>query len=267
MLDYHFFQNIGKDCIVLLHGIGGNSNIFYKQLGEYKKEFSVLCINLPGHGDSPNISEYDSEFSFDLVTREIFKTMDGLNIKNAHFVGISLGSVVLHNILQYNPVRVKSAVLGGAVTRFNRIGKIFLTAGNMIKDVTPHMVIYKLFANIMMPKKNHARSRKFFIQEAKKMKHANFISWYKIIRNLDTTYSMVQEIGKDVKKLYISGREDHLFLDSLKNDIAGDDNARLIVLEDCGHVCNIEKGDEFNEASLEFLRNNVEEKDKQPRAI
>lgn len=267
MLDYHLYQNKGKDCIVLLHGIGGNSNIFYKQLGEYKKEFTVLCINLPGHGNSPDISQYDREFSFDLVTREIFKTMDALKIEKAHFVGISLGSVVLHNILQFNPVRVQSAVLGGAVTRFNTMGKFFLTAGDLIKDVTPHMFIYRLFANIMMPKKNHARSRMFFIQEAKKMKRANFIAWYKIIRNLDKTYDRVQEIGKNVQKLYISGKEDHLFLDSLKNDIAGDENARLVVLQDCGHVCNIEKGEEFNEASLAFLRKLVEEKDKQSKAI
>ena len=59
MLDYKYYQGGGLDHIVLLHGIGGNSQIFYKQIDEYKKKFNVLAIHLPGHGKSPDTDAYE----------------------------------------------------------------------------------------------------------------------------------------------------------------------------------------------------------------
>ncbi|WP_064093119.1 alpha/beta fold hydrolase [Rossellomorea aquimaris] len=258
MLDYEYHIGDGKEVIVLLHGIGGNSSIFYKQIDEYKKEYHVLAIHLPGHGASPNLDAYGKKFSFDIVVNEIEKTMDKLNIQQAHFVGISLGSIILHHLLQRKPERVKSAVLGGAVTRFNSLSSILLSMGGLFKGVTPHMWIYRLFANIMMPKANHKKSRELFIQEAQKMKRTNFLLWFDLIRTVEATYESVQENSKAVPKLYISGREDHLFLEELKKDIKGDISAELIILDQCGHVCNIEKADQFNIASLAFIKEKEE---------
>lgn len=254
MLDYKFIENKGKECIVLLHGIGGGRNVFHKQMKKYRKEFSVLAITLPGHGNSPDIADYRLPFSFNIVSEEIFKTMDAIGLKKCHFVGISLGSVILHNILQLRPERVKSAILGGAVTKFNLFSKSLLFTGGLLKEVTPHMFIYRLFANIMMPKKNHAVSREFFIQEAKKMKRHNFIKWFDIARNVESTYVSVQEVSKNVPKLYISGEEDHLFIKRLQKDVKDDQSAHVHIIEDCGHVCNIENAEAFNTASLTFMK-------------
>lgn len=256
MLDYQFFEKKGKECIILLHGIGGDWNVFNKQMYEYKQEFSVLAITLPGHGKSPDIADYSSPFNFNLVSEEVFKTMDAIGLKEAHFVGISLGSIILHNILQLRPDRVKSAVLAGAVTGFNWFSKSLLFTGRFVKELTPHMFIYSLFAHIMMPKKSHRKSRKYFILEAKKMNRDNFLKWFDVIRNAESTYVAVLETSKNVPKLYISGKEDHLFVKRLQIDVKDDKNARVVILEECGHVCNIEKAEAFNVESLRFLNEN-----------
>lgn len=251
MLDYKLYKGHGSEYVVLLHGIGGNSKIFYKQIKAYLKHFNVLAIHLPGHGDSPDIDSYKESFSFDLIVKEIGKTLDNLAIHKAHFVGISLGSIIVHQVLKTEPGRVRSAVLGGAITRFNRMAKFLLKVAGLIKGIIPFMWLYRILALILMPKENHRHSRKFFIHEAKKMLRNNFLGWYQLATEVGSTFTDVKRIK--TPKLYISGAEDHMFVNELRADLQGDEHSELIILNQCGHVCNIEKADEFNRISLDFL--------------
>ncbi|WP_377890195.1 alpha/beta fold hydrolase [Alkalihalobacillus sp. R86527] len=255
MLDYKYYKcnDNHNETIVLLHGLGGNYGIFSKQIAAFKKQFHVLAINLPGHGKSPSTSNYETSFNKELVVDELLKTFDKLKIDKAHLVGISLGSVVVHHMLQRTPEKVKSAVLGGAITRFTPLATFLLLAGSAVKRFVPYMWLYKLFAYIMMPKANHAVSRKMFIREAVKMNRNDFLAWYGLAFTVKETYADVQEKGKSIPKLYISGEEDHLFVEPLLEDTKSDNRARHLVLEECGHVCNVEKPREFNAASLEFF--------------
>lgn len=260
MLQYHYYpteHEMSTHTLILLHGIGGNSNIFYKQIDAFKAHFNVLCIDLPGHGKSPHVDTYASRFSFDVVVEEIERTMEALHIQRAHFVGISLGSIIIHHLLQRAPERVISAVLGGTITRFDLLSTSLLAIGQRIKYFTPHIWIYSLFAQVMMPKANHSTSRRFFIQEAKKMTRHNFFTWFMLIQNVKHTYEHVQTFGGSVPKLYISGEEDHLFVKGLLQDIKNDVKASALILERCGHICNIERAKEFNDATLQFIRKHV----------
>ena len=85
------------------------------------------------------------------------------------------------------------------------------------------------------------------------MKRKNFLAWYHLAGDVKATYSRVQEKSEDVPKLYISGAEDHMFVRELTEDLRSDKSSELVILEQCGHVCNIEKADDFNELSLEFM--------------
>ncbi|WP_175989165.1 alpha/beta fold hydrolase [Bacillus sp. Marseille-Q1617] len=253
MLEYRVHQGEFEEYVVFVHGIGGNSNIFGKQLHAFKKHYNVVTIHLPGHGQSPSVKSYDEKFSIELNLREVLKVLDHLKIERAHFVGVSLGSIFIHALLQRYPHRVKSAVMAGCITRFTLFASILLKLGDAIKAFIPFMWLYKIFAYIMMPKKNHAVSRKLFIREAKKMNRHDFLSWYRLTPYVKSTYMGVQKKSSNIPKLYISGKEDHLFVKALDRDIQGDPSAEKIFLEDCGHVCNVEKPKEFNDYALEFL--------------
>ncbi|MBH0229148.1 alpha/beta fold hydrolase [Halobacillus yeomjeoni] len=258
MLDYKFYESnvITNDTIVLLHGLGGNYGIFSKQIAAYKKQFHVLAVNLPGHGKSPATDSYDKPFTKDLVANELLSLFDELKIKKVHLVGISLGSVAVHHMLQRAPERVRSAVLGGAITRFTPFASFLLTAGSAVKSFVPYMWLYKSFAYIMMPKSNHASSRKIFIREAVKMRRKDFLAWYAMAHDVKSTYVNVQKKSDAIPKLYISGEEDHLFVEPLLEDTKSDKKARHVLLKQCGHVCNVDKPREFNAESLDFFNEN-----------
>lgn len=220
---------------------------------QYQQHFNVITLHLPGHGNSPSVSNYTG-FSFSIVAGEVIKTLDYLKIKHAHFVGISLGSVIIHYILKERPKIVKSATLAGAMTRFNLFSNVLYTLGKLIKSITPHVWIYNLFAYMIMPKSNHKKSRSIFIKEAKKMRREDFIGWFDAINDLKESYLQVQTRAKGIPKLYVSGNQDHLFIDSLKKDIKQDEDAHMRIIENCGHVCNLDGFQQFNKISLEFLK-------------
>ncbi|TMU87609.1 alpha/beta hydrolase [Bacillus sp. BHET2] len=253
MLEYNVQQGVGKEYVVFLHGIGGNSKIFSKQLETFKEFYNVVTIHLPGHGHSPGIESYNEPFTIDLIVREVVDVLDDIGMEKAHFIGISLGSVVIHELLQKVPHRVKSAVMGGCITRFTFFSNTLLKLGHAVKNLVPFMWLYKLFAYVMMPKSNHKISRKLFIREAKKMKRKDFLGWYRLTPYVKSTYANVQERASHIPKLYISGKEDHLFVRSLKEDTFGDTGATKVFLDGCGHVCNVEKPNEFNRLALDFI--------------
>ncbi|MFC7061718.1 alpha/beta fold hydrolase [Halobacillus seohaensis] len=261
MLEYNVYSKVdGNEDLVLLHGIGGNSNVFYKQLKYYREYFNVITIHLPGHGNSPALEAYGENFSQNVVAQEVLKTLDFLEVDRAHFVGVSLGSVILHHLMKISPHRVTSAVLAGAITRFNLFSKFLLFVGRTIKSITPHFWIYYLFAHIIMPKANHKKSRDTFIVEAKKMRREDFIGWFNTFSKVAHSYDLVPKLTKRIPKLYVSGSEDHLFINTLQKDIKHDVSATFKMIEKCGHVCNIERYKEFNEITIDFLKGNCKVK-------
>ena len=56
--------------------------------------------------------------------------------------------------------------------------------GNISKNIVPYMLLYKFFAWIILPRKNHRESRILFVREAKKVQQKEFLRWYKLTANL-----------------------------------------------------------------------------------
>ena len=59
--------------------------------------------------------------------------------------------------------------MGGAVLHLNFRSRMLMCIGNTLKSVMPYMWIYKVFALIILPKRNHKESRLIFVREAKKL--------------------------------------------------------------------------------------------------
>ncbi|NCA22371.1 MAG: alpha/beta hydrolase, partial [Crocinitomicaceae bacterium] len=151
------------------------------------------------------------------------------------------------------PKIVKSMVFAGAVTELNFKSRLLLRIGRIFNNVLPYMVLYKIFARVMMPKKNHERSRKLFIQEAKKLMDKEFKRWFKLTARLTAYLSELEKNKSIIPKLYIMGGEDHLFLAPVKKLVENDESSQLQIVPNCGHVVNIENSIVFNELSIDFI--------------
>jgi pimeloyl-ACP methyl ester carboxylesterase len=241
-----------KEWVVFIHGAGGSSAVWHKQVKPFSEKFNVLLIDLRGHGQSKLKTE-SKKYSFKMIANDVLETLKAHSIETAHFVGVSLGSIIIKQIYSLQPKIVKTMVFAGAVTELNFKSRLLLRIGRIFNNVLPYMLLYKIFARVMMPKKNHERSRKLFIQEAKKLMDKEFKRWFKLTARLTAYLSELEKDKSVIPKLYIMGGEDHLFLAPVKKIVANDSYSQLQIVPNCGHVVNIDNHLLFNELSIDFI--------------
>ena len=155
MLSYSVYRNENtKKWVTFIHGAGGSSSIWFRQIRAFKSEFNILLIDLRGHGNSKSTSKEDSkqEYTFEVITNDIIEVLTHLTIEKSHFIGISLGTILIRDLAERNPDLVESMVMGGAILKLNVRSKLLMGFGNFFKSVVPYIFLYKLFAFIIMPK-------------------------------------------------------------------------------------------------------------------
>jgi pimeloyl-ACP methyl ester carboxylesterase len=251
-----FFKDENTEWVVFVHGAGGSSSIWFKQLKAYKEEFNVLLVDLRGHGKSKGMLQkyYEDEYSFKLASQDIIDVLDDAGIEKAHFVGVSLGTIIIRTIGEMQPERVLSLVMCGAIMRLNIRSRFLVTVGHMFKKFVPFMWLYKLFAWIILPRKRHSESRSLFIREAKKLYKKEFMKWFNLTHEVNPLLRYFREKELKIPTLYVMGSEDYLFLPPVKKVVQSHKTSLLEVVEKCGHVVNVEQPETFNRISIDFLK-------------
>ena len=238
--------DINKDTIVFLHG-SGLSHIVWSLAEQFfsSKNFNVLSIDLPGHGnsDGPCLD------SIEKIADWLEKVFDKLQLKNLILVGHSQGCL---EILEYSS-RYKE-----------RIKKLVFVGGSNKMPVHPDLI--ELAQNghsdavKLMMKWGYEGSKKFIggnpvekiIQSPRDISEILAVD-LKACNN----YSNGSEAAKAINlpSMLIYGE-----LDKMVNLEAGKKFSNLIknstthVINGCGHMIMIEKAFEIREKVLEFLQ-------------
>jgi pimeloyl-ACP methyl ester carboxylesterase len=109
-----------------------------------------------------------------------------------------------------------------------------------------------------MPKKRHEQSRLLFINEARKLCQKEFIRWFKLTYEINPLLNYFEEKEIAVPTLYLMGEEDYMFLPPLKRIVAKHKHCILKILENSGHVCNLDRPDLFNFLSISFIKDQLQ---------
>ena len=256
MLHYSTFEHTtSKEWVTFVHGAGGSSSIWYKQIRAYTKHYNVLMLDLRGHGNSkPKLKQaFKERYTFDVIVADIIEVLDHAKIAKTHFIGISLGTIIIRQLAENHPERVSSMIMGGAIMKLNIRSQILMRFGNVVKSVIPYLWLYRFFAFIIMPKKNHRESRLLFVREAKKLYHKEFLRWYKLTSELKPLLRFFRQVDVNIPTLYVMGAEDYMFLPSVQKIVDIQQSASIAVVPDCGHVVNVEQPEVFNSQTLSFL--------------
>ena len=254
----HFKTFLRKETslwVTFVHGAGGSSAIWHKQIKDFKKEYNILLIDLRGHGKSKNkIYDKLKSYTFDSISDEIIEVLDYLKILKTHFIGISLGTIIIREIAERFPQRCKSLILGGAVMKLNFRGQVLMRLGVLLKSVIPYLLLYKFFAIIIMPRKKHRESRNLFINEAKKLYQKEFKRWFTLVSEVNPLLALFRIKDSGIPTLYIMGEEDHMFLPSITKLVCNHLSSTLYIIPECGHVVNVERPQIFNRQVINYLR-------------
>lgn len=256
MLYYEIKKNKLKkeNCqwILMLHGIGGNRNIFKKQIDVLTESYNLLLIDLHGHGNSTDhtlskMKNIRNDYNFRYICNDIIEVVDFLKIDKFHIMGISLGTIVALHMEKYYEERILSMILGGAIIGMTLKSKVFLTLGNISKYIMPKKLFYRLVAYVSMPCRQHRVSRDIFIKASEKLDKKECYKWTRLMSNHLKTY--VYRENK-IKKVFVLGEHDYVFLPTIKKFV---NKEEIVILPNSGHICNIDNAKDFNIYSLRFL--------------
>ena len=256
MINYNIYRNnCSKEWVTFVHGAGGSSSIWFKQIRDFKKHFNVLLLDLRGHGKSNYkiTNAFKKKYTFSSIANDIVEILKIEKIKKSHFVGVSLGTILIRHIAEDYPNMVKSMIMGGAIMKLNLRSRFLIKLSSFFKSIVPYIWIYKIFAIIIMPYKNHKESRLLFIKEAKRLYQKEFLRWFKLTSEINPLLTLFRQVELSIPTLYVMGAEDYMFLESIKVLTKEHKSSKLLVVPNCGHVVNVEKPKFFNNHTISFL--------------
>lgn len=247
----YFLGGPNTEWIVLIHGAGGNSNTWKHQVDAFKDSYNLIVLDLRGHGKSK--LNYDNNYSFELICADIHEVLQAEGIQKAHFMGLSMGSIIIQYYANKYPNTVKSILLSGGVMGFNKLLHLCLKAAVAVNAIAPHKFTYWLFSYIVMPRKNHQYSRRVFIKAAQQLGAQEFRKWFGLYNEFRAILESFLLEGFSIPILLVMGDQDHLFLKPAELFHSKYRNSQMVVIPKSGHIVNIERWKDFNIACFNFL--------------
>lgn len=108
MLNFEVSDN-GNEPLVLLHGFMENLSIWNDLEPQLSKKFTLVKIDLPGHGQSDTLGEIHT---MERMAEEVKKVVDDLGFqKNIHILGHSMGGYVALAFAEKYPQYLKTLTL------------------------------------------------------------------------------------------------------------------------------------------------------------
>ena len=100
-------ENPQRPALVLVHGLGSAGTIWKSLIPKLLPHFSVITVDLPGHGDSPihDSENVDPKSLASAIVREVEST---LSYSEMHVAGNSLGGWIALEMGAVAPEKVKS---------------------------------------------------------------------------------------------------------------------------------------------------------------
>lgn len=237
--------------VILLHGLGGNSQVWAPNIGPLAQKFRVVVPDQVGFGksDKPLIN-YRLRTYVDFLDQFCKE----LGIQHASIVGNSMGGWIAASYTLAFPEKVDRLVLedaAGYSPPRNFDSRILFSLNPSTREGM-RLLAQKIFYNKAFS--SDAVIDQVLAQRITAGDGYTIKSMIEsIIRGEDFLDNRLQAIRKPT--LIIWGRQDGLMPladgERFKREIP---NSRLIVMEQCGHVPNIEKVTEFNAAVLRFLQ-------------
>lgn len=243
----------GNIPIIFLHGFPFDKSMWAKQLDFFATTNRVIAIDIRGFGKSTDES---TPLSIDLFSDDLMLFMNQMKISKAIICGLSMGGFIALNAQARFPDRFEAIILCDTqciadtievkLNRYKTIDEIALNGTLNFNEA----FIKKVFC------KNSFTNKQEIVTQLRSVVMANpeqiIINGLKALAERSETCSTLPEIN--IPTLIICGREDEVtpleqseFLHtSIKASV-------LHIIDNAGHVSNIEQPEEFNNEISKFL--------------
>ena len=243
-----YFEAGQGPAVILLHGLGGVKESWLGNFGALAAGYHVYAIDMIGfgHSDKPFL-----DYKIATFVDFLYAFMQTQNLGKATMVGNSMGGWVALDFAIQHPGMVDKLVLVDAA------GLAWLRPVGVGVDQNPSSLaaMRTLIESVFYDKKlvSDAAVQHVFIDRMRdNVGYTIHSTWAGFAATPQFEDAKLGSIHAPT--LVMWGRQDELIPlasgEKLRDGIKG---AKLVVFEQCGHIPQIEKTDEFNRALLEFL--------------
>ncbi|MFY7971003.1 MAG: alpha/beta fold hydrolase [Flavobacteriales bacterium] len=251
----HRCANENAPWLLFVHGAGGSTRTWRKQIEPCQSAFHVLLIDMPGHGNSREVTLNDLHYDFEWIANKIWQVVDLLRIQVINIAGVSLGSIIAMQMLHNRPQQVKAVVFAGPIVGLNLKLRLLARSGLTLAKVVGFQTFYAVTARLALPRKNHQKSREIFVRESKFLSDAEYRKWTSMYgKCLDRTLQLLFNTAPKVPMLLLVGTQDHLFMKPAIDYSKRFQSIQLTLVERCGHLVSLEKSEVFNGHLIDFLQ-------------
>lgn len=249
------YDDIGEGTIpiIFLHGFPFTKAMWSGQLNFLSTTHRVIACDIRGFGKS---TDQESHLSIDLFSDDVIAFMDTLDIYRAIICGLSMGGFIALNLVQKHPDRFAALLLCNtqciadtAEVKAGRYATIDAIKANGAAAFNEKFVHSVFHADSLVKKKS-------LVEELRSVVFAN--ADHTITRGLaalaerSETCTTLHDIA--IPTLIIGSRADVVTplvqSEFMHQHIAG---SVLRVIDEAGHVSNLEQPDEFNVYVRDFL--------------
>ena len=247
----HYLEAGSGPTVILLHGLGGNSQNWALNIAPLAQKFRVIVPDQIGFGksDKPFMN-----YRIGTYVDYLDQLCKQLKIERASLVGSSMGGWVAAAFTIAFPERVERLVLVDAAGYAPPANFDYRTLSEL--NPSTRQVMKRVAALVFYNKMFLADA---FIDQAlaARISAGDGYTIQALTESITRGEDFIDKGVKSIKQptLVVWGRQDGLTPlsegERFKKDIP---NSTLLVMEECGHVPQFEKAAEFNAAVVKFLQ-------------
>jgi len=240
--------------VVLIHGYPFNRSLWNEQVAALSSSYRVIAPDLRGFGDS---DAAPGTATMNVMAQDVALLLNHLGIARAAIAGLSMGGYVALALYKQLPSRVRVLVLADTRAQADTEEGKQTRAQQAEKAVNEGMAG---LADAMLPKlltPETVSKRPEVVKRVRDMmlktKPEGAAAALRGMAERDDQTELLSKIA--VPALILVGAEDAITpvgdSEQMHQAIAG---SRLVVIENAGHVSNLERTEQFNDALLSFLK-------------
>lgn len=256
-----YYEECGKgEPIIFLHGHSLDRRMWDEQFKPFSKKYRTIRMDFRGYGRS---SEQREDLQFTHVD-DVIALMDSFHIQKAHVIGLSMGAFVAGDMLAIYPERLLTCTMASAGIRNCKGPSEPMDSAESAKRDREIEALKQKGIDTMKKEwieqllssggSHRERMRKPLTQMIQ-----DWSAWQPLHKEVRLFYgkeawAKLRERGTlDIPVLLIRGENEHKTKRTNPNEMRYLSNASFVVIDDCGHMLNMERPTAFNQAVLQFL--------------
>ncbi|STO31332.1 3-oxoadipate enol-lactonase 2 [Fusobacterium necrogenes] len=242
------------EVLVFVHSYLWNKEMWRPQIDYLKEKYRCISIDLPGHGESPNLKDIETENVMEKIATFISELLSDLMIEKYTYVGLSIGGMLSVPLYKIDKDKIKKMIvmdsyLGeeniAAKTLYSDILKQVENDGAISIKVAEKIV--PMFFSEKVIHLKHELYKKLFVQLIN-MPRSRINTILKIGKAINERKNLLDELKKiEAPMIFIAGEYDipRPFSESEEMSKIKKDSL-LFKIENAGHISNLENIEKVN---------------------